>query len=700
MNRDEAKKRIEKLKEKIRDLNYQYFVLDSSNVPESVRDSLKRELIDLENEFLEFVTPDSPTNRVGSVLSGRFAKQKHASPKKSLSDVFNEDEIREWFARISKLVSGKIEFICELKIDGLNITIQYEKGLLKRALTRGDGEMGEDVTHTVKTIESIPLRLNEEVDIEVSGEVYMPKKSFENLNKEQNANGMQAFANPRNAAAGSVRQLDPKVTASRGLDMFFYHLDRNNLTKKINTQEKLLMSFEKLGLKVCKHYRKFDNIDEVVNYCHSWAEKRKKLPFEIDGIVIKVNDFDQQNIMGFTAKAPRYAIAYKFPAAQVSSRILDIKLQVGRTGAITPVAVMTPTFVAGSTISHATLHNEDEINKKDIRIGDTVIIRKAGDVIPEVVEVLKDLRTGDEKKFKFPGTCPVCDSPILRKENEAAYRCSNKNCFAVRRESFAHFVSKKGFNIDGLGDRVVAQMIDGGLVQDPADIFLIKKSDLLELALFQDRRAENLIAGISKAKKITLDHFIFALGIRYLGEQSSYDLACFIVSHCRKSEKKISRLKPVQEQVALFEDEKSEQNEDFSILDLISTITAFPLSDLENIDGVGEKTGDIIYEWFNDKKNQRYLEKLYRVGVDLDIKGLKSTGPLSGKSFVITGSLSSFTRDQAKELIKNNGGKVHSTVTADTTYLIVGEDAGSKLKKANALGVKTLSESEFKKLLD
>ncbi|MFA5820712.1 MAG: NAD-dependent DNA ligase LigA [Candidatus Gracilibacteria bacterium] len=700
MNRTEAQKRITKLKEKIKELNYQYFVLDKSDVPESVRDSLKRELIELETGFPEFITPDSPTQRVGSVLSGRFAKQRHASPKKSLSDVFNAKEIREWFERISKLVPTKIEFVCELKIDGLNITIQYEKGLFKRALTRGDGMMGEDVTHTVRTIESIPLRLNEAVDLEVSGEVFMPKKSFVDLNKFQKTNDLPPFANPRNAAAGSVRQLDPQVAASRNLDMFFYHLDKNNLPKNVDTQEKLLQTFEKLGLKVCKHYHKFLDIEQVVEFCQSWHHKRDKMPFEIDGIVIKVNSFAQQTAMGFTAKAPRYAIAYKFPAVQVSSRILDIKLQVGRTGAITPVAVMTPTIVAGSTVSHATLHNEDEIQKKDIRIGDTVIIRKAGDVIPEVVEVLKDLRNGHEKIFKFPKICPVCESPIIRKDDEAAYRCTNKSCYAVRREGFAHFVSKKGFNIDGLGDKVVGQLIDEALVQDPSDIFLLKKGDLLELNLFQDRRADNLLSAISKAKNIAIDHFIFAIGVRYLGEQSSYDLARFILSHAKKSAKKIARSKTAHSQITLFEEENSADNSDFSILDLIATITSFSLAELVNIDGVGEKTGTVIYEWFNDKRNQRYLEKLYRVGINLNTEGLKSNGRFAGQSFVLTGTLSTVTRDQAKELIKQNGGKIHSAITADTDFLVVGDEPGSKLKKARELGVKTITESEFKKLFN
>ncbi|MBI4975619.1 NAD-dependent DNA ligase LigA, partial [Candidatus Peregrinibacteria bacterium] len=399
MNIREAKIRIEKLREKIRDLNYKYFVLDQSEVKESIRDSLKRELINMEAEFPELITQDSPTRKVGSVLSGKFKKVKHKTPKKSLADVFSKEEIIDWYERISKLVQAKLDFVCELKIDGLNITIQYENGSFMRAITRGDGVEGEDVTHTVKTIESIPLRLNKNVDLEVSGEVYLSKKSFEELNKEQKLRHLPEFANPRNAAAGSVRQLDPKVVSERNLNMFFYHIEKNNLKETVKTQKDALETLKKLGLKVCDYYKHVNSIEDVVKFCEHWAKKRDSLPFEIDGIVVKVNDFDAQEIMGYTAKAPRYAIAYKFPAQQVTSHILDIILQVGRTGAITPVAVMTKTLVAGSYVSRATLHNEDEINKKDIRIGDTVIIQKAGDVIPEVVSVLKELRTGKEKKF-------------------------------------------------------------------------------------------------------------------------------------------------------------------------------------------------------------------------------------------------------------------------------------------------------------
>lgn len=697
MNREQAKIRIEKLKEKIKNLNYKYFVLDQSEVSESVRDSLKKELIKLESEFPEYIKQDSPTQRVGSILSGKFKKIKHKSAKKSLSDVFSEEEIGQWYERIKKLVPDKIEFICELKIDGLNITIQYEKGKFVRALTRGNGITGEDVTHTIKTIQSIPLELNEPIDLEVSGEVYFPKKEFEKLNQEQVKKGMPKFANPRNAAAGTVRQLDPLVTAERKLDMFFYHVDKNTLN--IKTQEELLKTLKKLGLKICEHYEKFNSIEGVYKYCGKWNLKRDKLPFEIDGVVIKVNNLEQQKIMGFTAKAPRYAVAYKFPAAQASSQINDIILQVGRTGAITPVAVMTPTLVAGSIISRATLHNEDEINRKDVRIGDTVIIQKAGDVIPEVVGVIKDMRAGSEKKFRFPKNCPVCDSPIKRKEGVSAYYCTNKNCYAVEKEKIIHFVSKKGFNIDGLGEKVVAQLINEGLIQNPADIFLLKSEDIMHLELFKEKRTQNLFKAIADSKIIALDRFLFALGIRYIGEQNAYDFAKFIIARKIRSKKVVAKCKIEHKQQELFDFKEPQITEKFSILDMVETIQSFSLEEIINIDGVGEKVGQTIYKWFNNKRNINFLEKLYKVGIILEISSLQSNGGLSGKSFVITGTLANLTRDQAKDLIKKSGGKVHSSITKDTNYLIVGENPGSKLKEAQKINIKIINEEQFKEMI-
>lgn len=672
MNPSEAKIRIEKLKAKIKDLNYKYFVLNQSQVDESVRDSLKKELVELETEFPKWITPDSPTQRVGSVLSGKFKKVHHNTPKKSLSDVFSEQEVHEWGERIQKLVNGKIEYVCELKIDGLNITVQYKEGKYFQALTRGDGVFGEDVTHSVKTVDSVPLDLSQKVSVEVSGEVFMSKKALQKLNEEQQKRGLPIYANPRNTAAGSIRQLDPKIAASRSLEMFFYQLDDTNLAIKPTTQEEVLKLMSKFGLRICPHFQKCSSLNEVLKFCEKWDKKRNELPFEIDGIVVKVNDFDQQKQMGYTAKAPRWAVAYKFPAEKVSSQILDIILQVGRTGAITPVAVMNPTLVSGSTVSRATLHNEDEINKKDIRIGDTVIIHKAGEIIPEVIEVLKDLRTGQEKKFHFPKKCPICGSPIERRSSEVAYYCTNKKCYGVEIEKVIHFVSKKAFDIDGLGAKVVIQLIDSSLICDPADIFFLKPVDFLALELFKEKRTEKLIDSIQKAKFIALDRFLYALGIRYLGEQGSHDFAKFVVS-------KIDR--------------------DFSILDLLGTASAFNHEGLSNIDGIGDKMAQSIFDWFHDQQNQKLLKKLQQVGVQLDLSTLKTSGTLSGKSFVITGSLDSMTREKAKELIKQKGGKVHSTVTKDTDYVVVGKKAGYKLKKAQEMGREIIDEAQFKKIL-
>lgn len=675
MELHEAKERIEKLREKINELNFQYFSLDNSTIEESIRDSLKKELIDLESRFPELITADSPTQRVGSVLSGRFQKIKHSVPKKSLADVFSAEEIKDWLERISKMTSDPLEFVAELKIDGLNITIHYEKGVFMRAITRGNGVEGEDVTHTVRTIRTVPLELNKPIDIEVSGEVFMPKSSFERLNEIQKSKGEPLYANPRNAAAGAVRQLDPQAAADRNLEMFFYQIDRIEESIKITTQEETLKTLESLGFNVCSEYRKFCDIDAVIEYADQCHKKRAALAYEIDGLVVKVNSKAQQEQMGFTAKAPRFAIAYKFPAEKVTSRILSIELQVGRTGAITPVAVMEPVLVAGSTVSRATLHNEDEIREKDIRIGDTVVIHKAGDIIPEVVEVLKDLRTGKEEQFEFPANCPQCNSPISKKEGEAAYRCTNPHCPGIVQETISHFVSKKAFNIEGMGDKVVKQLLQEKIITTPADIFFVERPQLITLELFKDKRADNLLAAIESSKNIDLSRFIFALGIRYLGEQSSYDFAKFLLS-------------------------KNANSEAFTIDNLIEITQETTPEELKNIEGIGEKIGEALYDWFSTSENIDYLKKLGSANITLITENLVSTGNLSGKSFVLTGSLESLTRDQAKELIKKNGGKVHSSLTKDTNYLIAGSDSGSKLKKAQEQGIEVIDEAAFLKMIN
>ncbi|MBU1992126.1 NAD-dependent DNA ligase LigA [Patescibacteria group bacterium] len=662
MDKQEARERIEKLKNKIKKLNYQYFVLDKSEVPEPVRDSLKKELIALETEFPELIMKDSPTQRVGSTLSGRFAKVKHLKPKKSLADVFSGEELREWSERIQKLVPGEeLKYLCELKIDGLNITVHYENGEFVRALTRGDGVTGEDVTHTVKTIESVPLSLNEKVDIEVSGEVFLSKKAFKKMNKEG-----EDFANPRNAAAGTVRQLDPKVAASRKLEAFFYEIGTRNLKKNPETQEEVLKTMQNLGIRVNPKFKKLKTIGEVIKYCESWHEKRDKEAYEVDGMVVKVNSIEQHGRMGYTAKSPRFMIAYKFPAEQTSTIVEDIQVQVGRTGAITPVAHLKPVLVAGSRVSRATLHNQDEIERKDVRIGDSVIIQKAGDVIPEVVEVLKDLRTGKEKKYHFPKTCPICGSDLNRPEGEAAHRCTNPECYGKEREAFSHFVSRSAFNIDSLGEKVIVQILEYDLIKDLADIFLLKKEDLLNLPLFQEKRAQNVVDSIQKAKEVTLGRFLFSLGIRYLGEKGSHDLAKYVDKE--------------------------------TIPEIIEKLSSLSVGGLKMIEGVGEKVAQSIYDWFHNNKNVELLKKLAKVGVKIQ-KETAVSRTLEGKKFVVTGTLENFGREEAKDEIKKRGGDVQNSISPKTNFLVCGANAGSKYERAKSLNIRILSEDEFMKML-
>jgi len=667
VSHDQAKARIEKLREKIRELNHHYFVLDESLVSEAVRDSLKRELIDLEAQFQDLVTDDSPTKRVGSVLSGRFKKVKHKTRKWSLQDAFSKEEVNDWGMRLAKLLPNeKVEFVCELKIDGLNVTLWYEKGQLTKALTRGNGGEGEDITHTVRTIKSVPLVLREPVDAEVSGEVFMPKKSFEKLKGE--------FVNPRNAAAGTVRQLDPNVASERDLDMFFYSLGENNLPHQPNTQQELLETLMALGLKVNKNFEQVPTIEAVGKFCHDWTDQRKNQAYDIDGIVIKVNDLDQHRKLGFTGKAPRFAIAYKFPAEQATSRVLDIVVQVGRTGALTPVAHLEPTFVDGSMVSRATLHNEDEIRRKDVKIGDSVIIQKAGDIIPEVVEVLIDLRTGEERDFIFPTHCPVCEGLVARPEGEAITRCTNPNCFAVERERLIHFVSRGAFNIDGLGEKIIDQLLEAGLAQDGGDLFTLTEDDFLTLDLFKEKRASKLVEAIRSARQVSLPRFIFGLGIRHIGEQSSELVADYV------EQKKCSQngLKPIM------------------VGEIAKKISVEEWADSE---GIGENGGQSIYDWFNNVDHLHLLEKLEHHGIQFT-SSAKATIPqtLAGKTFVVTGTLSK-PRDEIKAVIKAHGGHVSGSVSAQTDYVVAGESAGSKYDKAEKLGVPILNEAEWYALI-
>lgn len=671
----QAKTRIEKLREEIRQRNYEYFVLDQSKVSEAVRDALKKELKTLEEQFPQFITPDSPTQRVGSVLSGRFAKVQHKTRKWSLQDVFSSEEIRDWGERLERFLPGeKFEFVCELKIDGLNVSLWYEEGKLVKALTRGNGEQGEDITHTVRTIAGVPLVLQEPVTLEVSGEVFMPKKSFEKLKGE--------FANPRNAAAGTVRQLNPQVAADRDLDFFAYSLGKNDLKKAPKTQVEILEQFQRLGLRVNKKFEQKKNLEDVIRFCEKCGKdlsrnerkKRDDLEYEIDGIVIKVNSLDQQERLGYTGKAPRHSVAYKFAAEQTTSRVQNIIVQVGRTGALTPVAILEPTLVAGSTVSRATLHNEGELTRKDVRIGDTVILQKAGDVIPEVVEVLKNLRTGKERVFVFPKKCPICGGEVERPEGEAVARCKNKKCFAVQRENIIHFVSRGALNIDGLGEKIVDQLLEEGLVGNVADLFTLTHDDFLTLPFFKDKRAGNLIKSLEKAKKTELGRLLFGLGIRFVGEQAS-DLVSVFIEQKNSSEKrgKNLTLKKVGK--------------------IGESVTA---EEWQAIEGIGERIGNSLFEWFHDEKNQKLLEELEKNGVTIKRgEAERVSEKWKGKTFVITGT-SSHPREEIKAWIKANGGHVSDSVSAQTDFLVAGENPGSKYEKAKALNVTILGENDFR----
>ncbi len=681
MDKNTAKERIIKLKKWLSEWNQAYFLENREETSEGARDQLKKELTELEERYPELVTPDSPTQRVGAPLSGKLPKVPHQTRKMSLADVFTAGELTDWEERIAKFVPGEtVEYLCELKLDGLNVVLWYEKGRLTRALTRGDGVIGEDITHTIRTLPSIPLTLSQPVTVEVSGEIFMPRQAFTRLNaklKKQNLELKKAgkrelteFANPRNAAAGTVRQLDPSVAAGRELAMFFYHLGEHDLVDPPQSQQGVLEKLKQLGLPVSPYYALEQSPADVLQIVAKWKKLRDKLPFDVDGVVVKVNSLAAQQRMGSTAKAPRGMVAYKFPAEQTSTVITDIQIQVGRTGALTPVAILRPVQVAGSTVSRATLHNADEIAKKDVRIGDTVVLQKAGDIIPEVVEVIKKLRTGKERKFIFPTVCPVCGTKAVRPEGEVAYRCPNSGCGAIHQEMLEHFVSKGALDIDGLGPKVIAALIEANLVEDVADLFTLAEGDLLELPLFQDKRVMNLLESLKQAKKVSLARLLFGLGIRFVGEVSAGDIA---------REFRI-------------------QNLEFSLGCFVNWARTLGKETWSEIEGVGTKVAESLAEWFADPKNLALLAKLEKVGVELKVEE-QAIQKFTGKVFVITGTLERYSRQGIKDTIKKYGGKVSSSISSQTSYLVAGEAAGSKLKKAEELGVKVLSESEFEELI-
>jgi DNA ligase (NAD+) len=683
---EKIKDRIKKLSTEINKLRYAYHVEDRPDVTDEVYDSLTSELLSLEEKYPEFRFSDSPTQRVGGQPLDKFQKVLHKVRQWSFSDLFDFSELEKWEEKIVKLrdkalPDAELKYVCELKIDGLKVILRYENGEFVQGATRGDGVIGEDVTENLKTIFNIPLKLKQPINCIVVGECFMGKKELVRINKLRAKKGEALFANSRNAAAGSIRQLDPKIAAERRLDCFVYDIDQISGMSVPQTQIEELELLEKLGFRVNEHYCLCENIEEIQNYYCEWSKKKDKEDYGIDGVVIKVNSQLLQEKMGYTGKAPRFGVAYKFPAEKVTTVVEDIGVQVGRTGALTPVAHLRPVSVAGSTVSRATLHNEDEIRRLDVRIGDTVVVQKAGDVIPEITQVLKDLRTGRERQFIMPERCPICGSAVKKqevgskKEAGAALYCVNPKCFAVEREKIIHFVSKKGFNIDGLGEKIVEQLISEGVISNMAEIFELKKGDLEPLERFAEKSADNLILAIEKSKSITLEKFLFALGIRYAGEETA-----------------VLVVRSIQDILGI---------KIGNIADLIESFPKVTKEDWTKIKGVGEKSAESLSQWFSDVENIKLLEKMQTAGVNIAVetRHASSKQPLEGKTFVLTGEAKNWTRDALKDMIRKAGGDISSSVSKKTDYVIAGENPGSKYQKAQELGVKIIDEDKFKGMI-
>jgi len=686
MDKQEAKNRIKKLREVINYHRYLYHVLDRQEISDSALDSLKKELFDLENHYPDLITPDSPTQRIGGKALKEFKKVRHSQRMLSFNDAFSKEDMEDWQERYLKLLSenqkNKVDFYCELKIDGLAIELIYKNGIFETGATRGDGNIGEDVTQNLKTVEAIPLSLKSEgetikelkeegldeivkkiqekglKELTVRGEVFITKKDFEEINKLQKQKGLPVFANPRNIAAGSIRQLDPKVTAQRHLNSFAYELLTDFGQKTHEEKHKILKA---LGFKTNSHNRYCRSLDDVFQFREHWKKQREKLDYEIDGTVVIINNNEIFEKLGVVGKAPRGAIAYKFPQAQSTTKVLDIKVQVGRTGAITPVAVLEPVQVTGITITRATLHNEDEIRRLGLKIGDTVIVGRAGDVIPDIIKVLPELRTGHEKNFKMPEKCPSCGTKLEKSETEVLLRCPNPKCPAKQRRNFYHFVSRTAFNIDGLGPKIIDRLMDEGLVQDPSDLFELKEEDVVSLERFAEKSAENLIKSIQDKREITLAKFIYALGIRNIGEETAIDLA---------------------KQFGSIEKIKNAKLEDF-----------------DSVADIGPVVSKSIYEWFQNKGNLKFIDRLEKKLKITNPQPKPSSQKLEGKTFVLTGGLETMSRDQAREKIRQLGGDISESVSSKTSYVVVGSEPGSKAEKAKKLGVKILEEHEFLQLI-
>lgn len=662
MEFDKAKERVDYLISEINKHNYNYYVLDAPTISDYEFDQLIKELIELEGKYPDLLREDSPSQRVGGLASDSFASVTHAIPMLSLSNSFNDNDLLDFDKRIRAVLKDQVEYVVEYKIDGLSVSLEYENGLLVRGATRGDGFTGEDITNNLRTIRSIPLRLNRPEDLIVRGEVFMKKHDFADLNRKRQEEGLPLFANPRNAAAGSLRQLDPKVTASRPLDIFIFNL-QDIKGRFIGSHSDGFNMLAELGLKVNNLLIKTNSIQAVIDTCREWNTKRYELDFDIDGLVIKVNSLEARSVLGNTSKSPRWATAFKFPAEQKLSRIEDIVIQVGRTGILTPTAILKPTLVAGSIISRASLHNEDYINSKDIRIGDTVVIQKAGDIIPELVEVVIEKRTGNEQSFSFPTQCPACGSKVMRIEGEAAVRCTDNSCPAQLKRLVEHFVSRNAMDIDGLGPAIITQLVDRGIIADAADLYYLELSDMLKLDRMGPKLASNILAAIENSKGRGLDRLLNALGIRLVGERASRILA-----------------------------------ERFIDLDRLIGASK---DQLTAIDEIGDKMADSITAFFKEKDNLALIEKLRSAGLDFTYKtsGQAIDQVFSQMTFVLTGSLQKLKRDQAKAIIEERGGKVSGSVSKKTDYVLAGDKAGSKLDRAKELNIKIITEEDFMKMI-
>lgn len=666
MRLEDAKKRVDELHKLLNQYGYEYYVLDKPSVPDSEYDKRMQELIALETEFPQLKTPNSPTQRIGGEVLEGFQKVRHRIPMLSLANAFNEGDLRDFDRRVRQTV-GDTAYVCELKIDGLAVSLRYENGVFVQGSTRGDGTVGEDITANLRTVRSIPLQLTEKVTIEVRGEVFMPKKSFAKLNKEREENGEILFANPRNAAAGSLRQLDPKIAASRNLDVFLYAIGENHL-ELIERHSEGLNYLDRLGLKTNQERRLCSTIDDVLEYIKEWQEKRPDLPYEIDGIVVKVDRYDQQEKLGTTVKSPRWAIAYKFPAEEVMTKLIGIDLSVGRTGVVTPTGILEPVRVAGTTVQRASLHNEDLIKEKDIRIGDYVIVKKAGDIIPEVVRSVPEKRTGKENPFAMPTHCPACGSELVRLEGEVALRCINPKCPAQIREGLIHFVSRNAMNIDGLGEKVITQLFQENLVADVADIYKLTKDQLIQLERMGEKSVQNLLTAIEASKENSLERLLFGLGIRHVGAKAAKILA--------QTYEHIDRLMEAKEE------------------------------ELQAITDIGEKMANSIVTYFQAPEVKELIDELKSLGVNVTYKGERPQNiadiesPVAGKTIVLTGKLTNLSRNEAKEKLEQLGATVTGSVSKKTDIVIAGADAGSKLEKAQSLDIEIWSEEQFLEILN